>query len=259
MKMFDTHCHLDFNAFENDRDQVLLSCKKSCVNKIIVPGVSSNNWDDVLKLCADHTMLYPALGLHPCFTDQHQNSDIDRLEQLLSSQSTIIAIGEAGLDYYDKNADRQQQINILKPQLELAQQLNKPVLLHVRKAHTDMLAILKDYELPGGIIHAFNGSLEQAQEYIKSGFKFGFGGTMTNPNAKRIHYLAHELKLEDIVLETDSPDMVGILHHGERNSPEFLPEYLQALATIRKQPVSEVAEQVYQNSLEVFSLVDSFS
>jgi len=254
MELFDTHCHLDFSAFDNDRENLLQTCAINGVNKIVIPGVSHQNWDDVLQLCSGHSSLYPALGMHPCFTEKHHLSDIDTLERLLSTNQNIVAIGEAGLDFYEKTADRQRQLDILIPQLNLAQRLIKPVLLHVRKAHADMLLILKKHSVPGGIIHAFNGSLEQAQEYIELGFKLGFGGTLTFPGANRIHRLARELPLESIVLETDSPDMAGARHKGQRNSPEYLPEYLQALSDLRQQPILEVAEQVYKNSLRIFNL-----
>ena len=254
MRLFDTHCHLDFDAFNPDRDNVLDACKQAGVNNILVPGVCLKNWQSVLELCSTHTALYPALGLHPCFTTQHLDTDMAILEEHLQSDPDIIAIGEAGLDFLDKQADRQAQTALLTHQLALARKYQKPVVLHVRKAHAPVLELLKKFRLPGGIIHAFNGSLEQARDYMKLGFRFGFGGTLTYSNASRIHKLARELPLDRIVLETDSPDMPGTNQKGERNSPEYLPEYLYALAHLRQEPADEIAEQVYLNSMEVFGL-----
>ena len=256
MKLIDTHCHLDFSAFDEDRTQVLSNCREQGVEKIIVPAVAQSNWLSVLELCEKDTGLFPALGLHPVFTEQHQDSDLLELEALLSShRDQVVAVGEIGLDYYIQEPDKVKQSALFEAQLQLARQADLPVILHVRKAHDQVLDFLKSISVKGGTAHAFNGSLQQAKKYIELGFKLGFGGTMTYENANKIHSLVKQIPLENIVLETDAPDMVVASHKGQRNSPEYLPKILQALANIRGETVQQLAKQTTENANAVFSLV----
>ncbi len=250
-ELIDTHCHLDDDQFTADRDVVLARCQQLGVTKIVVPAIHRNNWDDVISLCSQYDSLYPALGLHPMFTDKHLDSDINALDDYLN-QHSVVAIGEIGLDYYSKDVNRDRQKFFFEQQLQLAVTHRLPVLLHVRKAHADCLELLKKYKLVGGISHAYNGSFEQAQEYLKLGFKLGFGGTLSYERATKIRQLAQQLPLSAIVLETDAPDMAGVLHKGERNSPEYLPDALTSLAQIRHASAQEIAQQTTQNALDIF-------
>ena len=251
VEIIDTHCHLDNEQFKTDREDIMTKCQAKGISKIVVPAIARSNWDVVIQLCHKYDMLYPALGLHPMLIDQHSDDDIKMLDHYLS-QNTVIAVGEIGLDFYDKTANKVKQQRFFDAQLQLAQQYQLPVLLHVRKAHSDVIASLKKYSIPGGIAHAFNGSMEVAQEYIKLGFKLGFGAVVTYERASKIRRLAADLPLQSIVLETDAPDMAGSLHHGERNSPEFLDEALSVLATLRQVTKEEIAAQTTKNARELF-------
>lgn len=250
-EIIDTHCHLDDEQFAADRDAVLDRCRLFGVTKIVVPAIQRNNWDDVLKLCSTSASLYPALGLHPMFTSEHHETDISALNNYLN-QHSVVAIGEIGLDYYSKDADRDRQKYFFEEQLKLAHIHQLPVLLHVRKAHADTIALLKKHRPVGGIAHAYSGSMEQAREYLKLGFKLGFGGMLTNERATKIRQLAQQLPLTAIVLETDAPDMAGVLHKGERNSPEYLPDALRSLAEVRQDSQQVIAQQTTRNALDVF-------
>ena len=145
-------------------------------------------------------------------------------------------------------------MEIFEAQLSIAREAELPVLLHVRKAHDQVLAALRRIRVPGGIAHAFNGSLQQAQQYLDLGFKLGFGGTLTYERSKKIRQLAHDLPLDAIVLETDAPDMVVSQHRGERNSPEYLPEILAALVEVREEDASGLAKQTTLNACEVLGI-----
>ncbi len=250
--IIDTHCHLDDPRFNDDRESVLLNCRALGIAKIVVPSIHRQNWDQVLELCKNDQALFPAVGLHPMFTDQHRATDIEDLLHYLQDNNEVVAIGEIGLDFYHKDSDRDKQIYYLDQQLSIAEKLQLPVLLHVRKAHADVLTLLKKYRLCGGIAHAFNGSNEQAQEYIKLGFKLGFGGVLTYEGSSKIRRLAKELPLSAIVLETDAPDMPGAAHRGQRNSPEYLIEALSTLAEIRGESVDEIASQTTLNAQQIF-------
>jgi len=254
MNIIDTHCHLDVADFDPDRNNVLERCRVLGVTKIIVPAIESATWSGLLSLCSKEG-LYPALGLHPVFINQHHADDLQKLEQLLEAV-TPIAIGEIGLDFYLKELDQQQQLKLFEAQLNIAKAYNLPVILHVRKAHDQVLQLLKKIKVKGGFCHAFNGSLQHAQHYIDLGFKLGFGGTLTYENSTRIHKLAKELPLESIVLETDAPDMVVESHRGERNSPEYIIESLNALARLRGETADVIATQTSKNADDVMKFFD---
>lgn len=252
MEITDTHCHLDVTDFDIDRDDVLGRCHAAGISEIIIPAIESKTWPNLLELCRSNKGLYPALGLHPVFIEQHQSDDVNKLEQLVEQVSPI-AIGEIGLDFYIKELDQQKQLELFEAQLNVAKAHNLPVVLHVRKAHDQVLQLLKKIKVKGGFCHAFNGSLQQAEKYIELGFKLGFGGTLTYENSTKIHQLAKILPLDSIVLETDAPDMVVESHRGERNSPEYIVEALTALAKLRNDSVEFIAAQTTKNANDVMN------
>ncbi len=255
MKLIDTHCHLDHDQFSVDRVEVIDSCHKYGITKIIVPATDASGWLQLLMLCETQKGLYPALGLHPMFIASHKDKDVKLLEKWIHDhRQQVVAVGEIGLDYYDKQLDRKRQQKLFEAQLHIAQDADLPVILHVRKAHDRVLKTLKRIPVKGGIVHAFSGSEQQAHRYIEMGFKLGFGGTMTYENSRRIHKLATNLPLESIVLETDAPDMVVSSHHGERNSPEYLVEILGVLASLRDISKNDIAKQTTQNAIDVLAL-----
>jgi len=253
MDIIDTHCHLDLPVFDQDRDQIIQSCLDAGIHQIIVPAIESSSWDTLLTISNNHNALYPTLGLHPVFIEQHNNADLDKLDELVEETSPL-AIGEIGLDFYITDTDRDKQKHFFEQQLLLAKKHQLPVVLHVRKAHDEVLSHLKNKGLTGGTCHAFNGSYEQAKRYIDLGFKLGFGGTLTFPNARKIHQLAKQIPLESIVLETDAPDMSGYTHQGQRNQPDFITDALTALAEIKQMPAEQVAEQTSLNARQIFKL-----
>jgi TatD DNase family protein len=256
MALIDTHCHLDVGEFAADRDAVLERARARGVTGIVVPGVLAETWDELLACCAGDANLFPALGLHPVYLTRHRDTDVVRLEQCVASHP-LLAIGEIGLDYHVEGLDRARQQTLFEAQLEIARSCGLPVILHVRKAHDTVLATLQRIRVSGGICHAFNGSLQQAARYRELGFRLGFGGMLTYERSRRLRALAHDLPLEDIVLETDAPDMTVAQHHGERNSPEYLPYCLAALAQVRAMPEPEVAARTTANARAVLRM-DAF-
>ncbi len=253
MELFDTHCHLDVAEFAVDRDEVLARARAAGVLRQVIPAIDADGWDGLLVLCNKEEGLYPALGLHPMFTDRHHDDDLVRLRSLIETERPV-AIGEIGLDYFIPDPDVERQQSLFEAQLALAEEFQLPVLLHIRKAHDQVLQTLKRFKLVGGIAHAFSGSLQQAEQYLSLGFHFGFGGMLTYERSTRIRKLATELQLESIVLETDSPDMSPAAHHGERNSPEYLAQIVAALAELRGVSVDELAAQTTANALQIFRL-----
>ena len=255
--IIDSHCHLDFAAFDQDRERVLSNCQTVGVNNIVVPGVLANSWESLLSWSKRSTAVHCALGLHPVFLEQHQEEHLHTLDHLLKDNQ-VIAVGEIGLDFFIKKADikkdHEKQIYFFKQQLSLAKKHDLPVILHTRKSHDATLQLLKKYQPNGGIAHAFSGSMQQAKQYLDLGFKLGFGGMLTFERSRKLRQLAKELPLDAIVLETDSPDMTVEQHRGERNSPEYLPYALAALTSIRAESADKIATQTYENTRSVLAL-----
>lgn len=253
MVLIDTHCHLDVEAFATDRNEVLARARAGGVTRIVVPGIDAQGWQRLTHLCKSEEGLYPALGLHPLYLEQHHPGDIELLAEWVEKHQPV-AIGEIGLDFYIPELDRKRQQQLFEDQLVIAREANLPVLLHVRKAHDEVLATLRRLKIRSGIAHAFSGSLQQAERYIELGFKLGFGGMLTYERSSKLRKLATTLPLSAIVLETDAPDMSPAAHHGERNSPEYLPEVVETLAALRDESAEEVALQTTKSACEVLDI-----
>lgn len=256
MRLIDTHTHLDFPEFHADRAAVLARCRALGVEKLVVLGVYQANWQRLWDLVEREHGLYAALGLHPIYLEQHRPEHLAELRdwlQRLAAQPKLCALGEFGLDWFLPELDRARQQALFEAQLELACEFALPALLHVRRAHAATIATLKRYRPPrGGIVHAFAGSLEEAREYLKLGFRLGLGGAATWEQANRLRKVVAQLPLEAIVLETDAPDMAPSMHAGERNSPEFLAEICAVLAGLRGIPPDELAAASSRNASELF-------
>lgn len=248
--LIDTHCHLDAAEFDQDRAQVAQSALDHRVEVVVVPAVHCDNFKTVRFLSEQHPHCAYALGIHPLYVERSAPDDLEALREALTDGAAV-AVGEIGLDFYVQNYDRELQEYFFTEQLKLAKAFDLPVILHVRGAIDTILKHLRKYQLKSGIAHAFNGSEQQAHEFIKLGFKLGFGGAMTYPRALKLRYLAANLPLDAIVLETDAPDIPPEwLGHGGRNSPEQLPRIAQVLADIRQQNLAEIVEITGKNALQ---------
>lgn len=256
MIFVDTHTHLDCEEFDSDRAEVLQRARSAGVRRMLVMGITSDNWDRTWRLVTGQTGLLAAYGLHPIYLAQHRPEHLQQLRELLtrhSSDPRLCAIGEIGLDYFVTDLDPDQQQHYLEAQLQLALDFDLPVLLHVRRAHARMIATLKQYKLPrAGIVHAFAGSIEEAREYIRLGYRLGLGGAPTWEQATRLRRVVAALPAESIVLETDAPDMSPSFNAYQRNSPELLPRICQSLADLRGESVASFAEQCLHNTCELF-------
>lgn len=249
MKLFDTHCHLDFPVLRENIEEVLKRARQAGVRRFLVPGVNAEGWPLLIQLCSEHEGLYPALGLHPCFLQSDHAADLELLEGWLNRKPEIIAVGEIGLDLFIPQADLKSQLSVLQPQLVLAKQFDKPVLLHVRKAHDQMLKLLRQVRLNrGGIVHAFSGSEQQARDFLKLGFKLGIGGSITYPRAKKLQRLVTQLPLDSFVLETDAPDMPLSGFQGQVNYPERVSLVLESFLALRSETRETIIETVTETS-----------
>jgi TatD DNase family protein len=249
--LVDSHCHLDASEFDADRDAVVEQALQAGVGKIVVPAIGRINFDQVLALAERYPCCFPALGIHPLFAEQAQSEDLDVLRDKLQGARPV-AIGEIGLDFFVEGLDREKQDYYFVEQLKLAREFDLPVILHVRRSVDQVLKHLRRIRVTGGIAHAFNGSRQQADIFIKMGFKLGFGGAMTWARALHLRELAATLPLESLVLETDAPDIPPEwLGRSGRNSPEHLPRIARVLAELRQIELREVIEKTAQNVCEV--------
>lgn len=238
-RWFDSHCHFDFDVFDHDRDDHWQRLKKFGCGGLIIPGVAASQWPRLISLCAGKPWGY-SLGLHPYFLDQHQEGDLQRLEDACSEQlsqsvgkSHLVAVGEFGLDFMLEKTGHQQQVELCQQQLVIANKFNLPVILHIRKAYDEVAAMIRRIGfVQGGVVHAFSGSYQQGMVFISLGFKLGIGGAMSHPRAKKLRATIARLPLDGLVLETDAPDMLPAFWPGPNNSPLSILFLAQIVASL---------------------------
>lgn len=238
--LIDTHCHLDLPPLVGQLDELLIEARSVGVTRWIVPSVHPDAWQQISDLAARHPDLRPAYGIHPLHA---ATTTVDHLQRLVQIAPTGVAIGEIGLDATYEALDQQEEL--FREQLRIAIDYRLPVLIHSRKAIGRTLSILREERADriGGIMHAFSGSLESAREFIRLGFAISLSATLTWNNAVRTVLLADQLPLEQLVLETDAPDMPPSSHPGCSNRPAWLYETAAKLASIKGLCVTEVALQ----------------
>lgn len=253
IKLFDSHCHLDLPQFEGKVDALVHKAEETGIGGILIPGVKREGWRRIRQITAQAEICHTALGLHPMFLDFHEETHLHDLEMALSV-GPIAAIGEIGLDYYKSDQNREAQVRYFQAQIDIAKEAHLPILLHVRKAHDEVLQMIKKSHFTyGGIVHAFNGSENQAERYIDMGFKLGFGGAFTYPRAAKLHKLAMNLPLESIVLETDAPDMPPVSCKLSYNTPLHLFDNFRSLVSLRDEPAALIAKQTTENVISVLN------
>ena len=251
--LVDAHCHLDFAPFDDDRVEVFASAKAVGVARFVVPGTTRSRWQQVLAL-GERADTSVCLGLHPYFVDEHQASDINALDALLSEHPEVVAVGECGID--GRFTDTlEAQWHYFDAQLRLAKQYALPVVVHCVHANDQVAKRLRQLALPkAGLIHAFSGSIEQANQFLDLGFKLGVGGAVTYERAKRLRRTVAALPEGAFVLETDSPDMPLSGYQGMRNEPRRVAEVCSVVAALRGQTVEQVAAQSSDTAATLFGL-----
>lgn len=252
--LVDTHCHLDAAEFDADRDELFAAAKVgaggTAVDAMVIPAVERANFGAVASICREYPGCVPAYGIHPLYVGHARPDDLAALRATLRREPAV-AVGEIGLDRHVEPRDDARQAFYFVAQLKIAHEFDLPVLLHVRKAIDPILKHLRENPVRGGIAHAFNGSRQQAEEFIKLGFKLGCGGAMTFAGSKRIRDLAATLPLDSLVLETDAPDIPPAWKNGGRNTPADLLPIAATLAELRQLPLAEIAAATTRNACAV--------
>jgi TatD DNase family protein len=271
MALTDTHCHLDLHQFDEDRTAVIERAEKAGLVRILIPALSVTSSRPAIKLTESHPMLYVAVGVQPNESLMWDNASSAALRELAVSPK-VVAIGEIGLDYYWEAAPHDHQQRVFREQLDLAAELELPVVIHLREkgdavdgpCYEDALNILKGWvaglgadkgtlmENPG-VLHSFSGSLETAQRAIGLNFCIGITGPVTFKNARYKQEMVAQLPLEHLLIETDAPYLAPHPHRGKRNEPAFVAEIADKIAGLQSRNQEEVAIVTTRNATRLFS------
>ena len=253
MRLVDSHSHFDAAEFDADRAAAHARAVAAGVDIQIVPAVDAAGWPKLRQTCAELPGLWPAYGLHPMYLDAHRPEHLTALRAWIERERPL-AVGECGLDYFVEGLDAEAQSFYFDGQLRLAREFDLPVIVHARRAVDAVIAAIRRIGGLRGVVHSFSGSAEQAAQLHRLGFLLGIGGPVTYARANRLRELVAGMPLEQLLLETDSPDQPGATHRGQRNEPAHLLEVLDAIATLRKVPRDDIAAATRENAVRLFNL-----
>ncbi len=272
MNLSDTHCHLDLDPFNTDRAAVIQRAKDAGLRHILIPSLTLTSSRTVVKLAESNPMLYASVGVHPNEADSWDGQTISALKDLTAESLRVVAIGEIGLDYYWDKSPRQDQITILKEQLDLAAELELPVVIHSREKDDadhgacadDLIKILEAWSSAlktknetlaqhPGVLHSFSGSAETARLAVELGFYIGITGPITYKNAGQKRQIIGNLPLERLLVETDAPYLAPEPHRGKRNEPAFVVHIADKIAELTSRNPQEIAAVTTENAARLFS------
>ena len=248
--IFDTHAHYEDPVFEENFDKLIADMKAAGVGGIITCGCDKESSLKALALAEKYDIVYAAVGIHPGSVDN--GTTVEDIREL-AKHPKCVSIGEIGLDYYWRQDNKEFQHEILKGQLELANELDLPVLFHDRDAHADTLEILKEYK-PKGVVHAFSGSTQMAREVIKLGLYIGVGGVLTFNNARALPSVVADTEISKILLETDAPYLSPVPFRGKTNHSDYLHYVAEKMAEIKGITKDEVLTQTFKNAKNLFKI-----
>lgn len=255
MRLFDTHAHLNDEKFNEDRDTLIPALYEGGIERIIDVACDTDELDGALALADKYSFIYAAAGIHPHYASDATNEKLDTIKKAFETNKKLVAYGELGLDYHYDFSPRKTQCDLFYTQLQLAKELDKPVILHIREAFGDCMDILrankKDLK---GVMHCYSGSKEIAFECLDMGLYVAFGGSVTFKNATNLQEVAKSLPLDRLLLETDCPYMTPVPHRGKRNDPSYMHYVAEKIAELKGMDVEEVAEKTFTNSLELFGI-----
>ena len=252
--LFDTHAHMDDRAFDADRAALLASLPQQGLALVMNPGCSLASSRNADALSRQYDYIYAAVGSHPDAADEVNQQVLDQYRLLCSNNPKIKASGEIGLDYHYEDIPRDLQKAAFRAQMQLAQELNLPVIVHEREAHADALEILDEFPTVTGVFHCYSGSAEMAKELVRRGWYIGFTGVLTFKNAKKALEVAVTVPKDRLVLETDCPYMAPEPFRGKRNHPGYLYRMAEKLAELWELPVDEVQSITLENGKRLYHI-----
>ena len=251
--LFDTHAHMNDPAFDQDREEMILSLKEKGTDFVMNVGCCLESSKDCIALAEAYPFVYASVGSHPDSADEVNEEVIENYRRMAQHEK-VLAIGEIGLDYYYETVPREIQQKAFRMQMELAKELNMPVIVHERNAHDDGMRIVKEFKGVTGVFHCYSGSAEMARQLVNMGWYIGFTGVLTFKNARKAVETAESIPLDRIVLETDCPFMAPEPFRGKRNDPGYLYRMAERLAEIRGISVEEVQAITTQNAKRLYRI-----
>lgn len=252
-RLIDSHCHFDEPDFDPDRGQLVQDMQAVGITDLIFPAVTAAHWPRLQTLCATSSAFHPCYGLHPIYLAEHRPEHLVKLCHWLEHASPV-AIGECGLDFFLPELDTQQQEALFIAHLKLAREFELPLIIHARRSVDIIIKHIRRFPGITGVIHSFAGSQQQADTLIGLGFYLGVGGTCTYPRANRLRTILGNVPLENLLLETDSPDQPDSNWRGKRNDPTRLPVIAATLAELRNDTIAHIANITTQNAVRLFRL-----
>ena len=254
--LFDSHAHLNDERFDEDREELISSLQEKGVDLVVNPGACIKTSIESIELANKYDFIYAAVGVHPHDVGELDDTAIDILRKLATENEKVVAIGEIGLDYYYDNYPREVQKEWFKKQIELANELKLPIIIHDRDAHGDTFEIIKNYKSPeiGCVLHCYSGNVELAREYVKMGCYISLSGTVTFKNNKKTKEVAREIPLDRLLIETDSPYMAPTPHRGKRNDPSLVQFVADTIAIEKGISYEKVCEATKENAKRFFGI-----
>ena len=252
--LFDTHAHLNDRAFDNDREDLLRDLPQQGISLLMNAGCDLQSSRECAAMAEKYPYIYAAVGSHPDAADEVCDTVLEEYRKLCKQNDKIKAIGEIGLDYHYEDIPRELQKKAFIAQMELAQELDLPVIVHEREAHQDGMDIVRQFPKVTGVFHCYSGSAEMAKQLVDMGWYIGFTGVLTFKNARRAVETAESIPIERIVLETDCPYMAPTPFRGKRNDPGYLYRMAEQLAQIRGRSVEEIHEITVENGKRLYRI-----
>lgn len=250
--IFDTHAHYDDEKFDEDRAELLGSLPSKGVINVINCGCDLASSLKSIEFSEKYDYFYAAVGIHPSNITDSSYDELTKIKELYSHRKCV-AVGEIGLEYHYDFVPKAVQLDIFEKQLQLANELDLPVIVHDREAHEDTMNLLKKYS-PKGVVHCFSGSVEMAKEVLKIGMYIGLGGAVTFKNARKPLEVAECIPEDRLLLETDCPYMTPVPHRGKRNDPSFVPIIAKCIADARGEDADALAKKCLENGKRLFGI-----
>ena len=252
--LFDTHAHMDDHAFDCDREELLAGLPEKGLTLVMNPGCSLESSRNAVALANRYDYIYAAVGSHPDVADEVNEEVLEEYRNLCKLNPKVKAIGEIGLDYHYEDIPREIQLKAFRMQMELARELNLPVIVHEREAHEDGMNVVREFPDVTGVFHCYSGSAEMARQLVDKGWYIGFTGVLTFKNARKAVEVAASIPLDRIVIETDCPYMAPDPFRGKRNDPGKIYRMAEKLAEIRGLSVEEIQAITVENGKRLYRI-----
>lgn len=254
MKIVDSHSHIDDEKFDIDREEVISLFDENKIDFIVDPASDVKSSEKIVEIVKKFSRVYGAVGIHPHEVEDVTDDDLKKIYNL-SFSNKIVAIGEIGLDYYYDNSPREKQKEIFRKQLEIAKKRNLPVIIHTREAMQDTFDILSEFKGDiTGVMHCYTGSFEMAEKFINLGFYISISGVVTFKNATNVREMAKKIKLDNLLIETDSPYLTPEPNRGKRNESKFVWLVAQKLSELKNIEINNLIYNTNSNARNLFKI-----